>query len=225
MGLAVFDIDGTIVFGRSTERGFAAWLWRRRVLRYRGLIAFTGFLLRHLHRYGWHITKKNKAWLAGLAVAGVEEEADRFIQEEVTRWLVPAVVERLESHIAAGDKVVLLSGTLDCLALALGKQLGVMECVGTTCQIDDGSFQAAPPLRHPFAGSKRELLDDLCRQFAVSSSQVTAYGDSRHDIMLLEAVGFPVAVNPDRTLGRTAEEKGWEVLRAGLPGQAANTSG
>ena len=225
MGLAIFDIDGTVVYGRSTERGFAAWLWRRRVLRYRGVAAFAGFLLRYLPRYGWHITKKNKAWLAGLTVATVEDEAARFITEEVTRWLVPDVVARIDSHIAAGDKVVLLSGTLDCLAIALGRQLGVTECVGTTCRIDGDRFTSAPPARHPFAESKRELLDDLCGQFSISPGDVTAYGDSRHDIPLLEAVGIPVAVNPDKHLHRMAQEKGWEVLRAGLPGQVAKASG
>ena len=225
MGLAIFDIDGTVVHGRSTERGFAAWLWRRRVLRYRGLAAFTGFLLRYLPRYGKHITKKNKAWLSGLAVTTVEQEADRFVAEEVTGLLVPGVVARLDNHVAAGDTVVLLSGTLDCLAAALGRHLGVSECVGTTCSTDRGIFLSAPPLRHPFAESKRELLDELCRRFSISASEVTAYGDSGHDILLLDAVGVPVAVNPDKQLYTMAQQKGWEVLRAGLPGQAANAQG
>jgi HAD superfamily hydrolase (TIGR01490 family) len=225
MGLAIFDIDGTVVFGRSTERAFAAWLWRRGVLRYRGLAAFAGFLLRYLPRYGRHITKKNKAWLTGLAVATVEEEANRFIVDEVTRWLAPDVVARLDSHIAAGDQVVLLSGTLDCLAAALGRQLGIADCVGTSCLTDGDVFVAAPPTRHPFAESKRELLDDLCSQFSVSPREVTAYADSHHDILLLDAVGFPVAVNPDKRLSRMAKAKGWEVLRAGLAGQVGNASG
>lgn len=221
MQLAIFDIDGTIVYGHSTERRFAAWLWRRGILRYRGVAAFTGFLLRYLPQYGRHTAKKNKAWLAGLPLALVEEEARRFVAEEVRQWLVPAVVTRLRDHLAAGDRVVLLSGTLDCVAVALGKQLGVSDCVGTTCCIADGVFLSKPPQRHPFGNSKRELLGELCEQFSVSHTDVVAYGDSWHDVELLDAVGTPVAVNPDDRLRRLAEDRGWEILQAGLAADAA----
>ena len=40
----------------------------------------------------------------------------------------------------------------------------------------------------------------------------TAYSDSDTDLPFLEAVGIPVAVNPDRELARVAAERGWEVL-------------
>ena len=40
----------------------------------------------------------------------------------------------------------------------------------------------------------------------------TAYSDSHTDLPFLEAVGNPVAVNPDRELARIAAERGWEVL-------------
>jgi len=44
-------------------------------------------------------------------------------------------------------------------------------------------------------------------------SRCTAFGDSVNDRYMLEAVGHPRAVNPDRTLGRLARERGWTVLR------------
>ena len=40
-----------------------------------------------------------------------------------------------------------------------------------------------------------------------------AYSDSYSDLPFLEAVGNPVAVNPDRGLRRIAAERGWPVLR------------
>lgn len=225
MRLAVFDIDGTLVHGRTTERAFAVWLWRRRILRSRGLVAFVLFLLRYLPRYGRHVTKKNKAWLAGLPVTQIDAEAICFVREEVSQRLVLRVVERLSDHVAAGDRVILLSGTLDCVAAALAKQLGATECIGTTCKTDAGIFGTEPPLRHPFAASKRELVDELCERYGVPRSAVTAYGDSWHDALLLGAVGVPVAVNPDKRLYRIAQENGWEVLQPPVPGDAGNTSG
>lgn len=225
MRLAIFDIDGTLVHGRTTERAFAVWLWRRRILRLRGLAAFVLFLLRYLPRYGRHVTKKNKAWLAGLSVAQIDAEASRFVREEVSQRLVSRAVDRLSGHVAAGDKVILLSGTLDCVAAAIAEQLGAADCIGTTCKTAGGVFGKEPPLRHPFAASKRELVDDLCERYGVPLSAVTAYGDSWHDAHLLEAVGVPVAVNPDKRLYRAAREKGWEVLQSRSAGDTGMTSG
>ena len=39
-----------------------------------------------------------------------------------------------------------------------------------------------------------------------------AYSDSITDLPMLEAVGHPAAVNPDRALRRAARERGWPVL-------------
>ena len=40
-----------------------------------------------------------------------------------------------------------------------------------------------------------------------------AYSDSATDIPMLEAVGHPVAVNPDRELLKLARERSWEIRR------------
>ena len=56
----------------------------------------------------------------------------------------------------------------------------------------------------------------------------TAYSDSHTDLPFLEAVGNPVAVNPDRELRRIAAERGWPVLdvrRARLSAGAAAPPG
>jgi phosphoserine phosphatase len=42
--------------------------------------------------------------------------------------------------------------------------------------------------------------------------QLAAYTDSIQDLLLLDAVGFPVAVNPDPALKRIAQQKGWRIL-------------
>ena len=44
-----------------------------------------------------------------------------------------------------------------------------------------------------------------------------AYSDSVSDIPMLESVGFPVAVNPDRNLRREAELREWPILEFDNP--------
>jgi phosphoserine phosphatase len=54
---------------------------------------------------------------------------------------------------------------------------------------------------------------DLAAKAARDLTACWAYSDSHTDLPFLEAVGHPVAVNPDRALRRIARERGWPILR------------
>jgi phosphoserine phosphatase len=62
---------------------------------------------------------------------------------------------------------------------------------------------------------KAEAVRELAREHGYDLGESTAYSDSHTDLPFLEAVGKPVAVNPDRALRRVAAERGWPVLRFG----------
>lgn len=212
MALAVFDIDGTLVTGRSTERRFFQELLSRGLVSWRQVAAFTLFAGRCWPRYGWQVFKKDKAWLAGLEVAAVNAACERWVRQELPRhWFHPCLA-RLRAHQAEGDRVVLLSGTPDFIAGAIARVLGVEQAIGSRCATARGLFLARPALRHPFGEVKRDLLLALCREHGLDPADVVAYGDSGHDIPLLAIAGRAVAVRPDATLHRYARRAGWEIL-------------
>lgn len=217
MGLAVFDIDGTLVAGPSTEKRFFWRLFRRGLLGPRRLAAFLFFNLRWLHRYGRHVAKKNKAYLAGMDLGRLQAEAADFVAAEVMPALHGPAVARLRRHVAAGETVVLLSGTLQPIADELARRLGADEAIASLCDRRDGRLTSGPPVRHPFGDAKRGFLDDLCRRYGRQPEEVAAYGDSGHDLVLLQAVGRPVAVRPDKALTAAALQRGWEILPDGGP--------
>ncbi len=76
-------------------------------------------------------------------------------------------------------------------------------------------------------------MAELAERFDLDLEASWAYSDSVTDLPMLEAVGHPVAVNPDKTLRRVAEERGWEVrdftltvpLRGRTPGPAQAAAG
>lgn len=215
MRLAIFDIDGTLLSGKSTEKAFASWLWRRKLLGVRGILAFLFFLLRWSFRFRADVTKKNKAYLVGLSAEVLGQEARLFVDSEILPRLRPDVIEKLRAHQETGDAVILLSGTLDCIAVSLGESLQVDRSIGSRCVLKDGRFTVKPPTRHPFANSKREILTELCAELSVAPSDVTAYGDSIRDFALLAAVGHPVAVYPDDKLSVAASARGWQQMGSG----------
>ena len=213
MTLAIFDIDGTLVRG-GTERRFWGYLLARGRQGPRQILAGAWFLVRYLPRYGVHVAKKNKAYLVGLKTADVAALAADFVAREALPRLAEPVVERLQQHQRAGDTVALLSGTLEPIARALAQHLGVQHVRATVCAERDGRYLAQPPVVHPFGALKVGLAKELATQLGTELNLATAYADSAHDLELLEAVGSPVAVEPDRTLLRAAHTKAWDVIPA-----------
>lgn len=212
MGLAVFDIDGTLVAGPSTEKRFFLHLLRSGRIGPRQLLAFVAFTLRQLPGHGRHVLKKNKAYLTGLRERDVQALASAWVQSALEQaWFQPCIA-RLRAHRESGDIIALVSGTPQFVADAIGAALGVTEVVGTRCATCDGRYSAGPPLSHPFASVKVAVVQELAKRHQVNARDITAYGDSIYDLPLFETAGTPVAVRPDEQLLAVAEAAGWEVL-------------
>jgi HAD superfamily hydrolase (TIGR01490 family) len=209
--LAIFDIDGTLVRG-SSERLFWRFLVRRGRQGPQQVFAYLLFLVRYLPTGGIITTKKNKAYLTGLRSDDVESLAREFVSTRLVRRLYQPAVQRLEQHLRRGDTVVLLSGTLDPVARALASHLGVRHVCATISSERHGVYLAQPPETHPFGAAKLSLARQLAKQLDADLAHATAYGDSVQDRFLLEAVGEPVAVSPDRALLEMALANDWEII-------------
>ena len=211
MTLAIFDIDGTLVHG-STERRFWRYLLAHGRQGPRQILAYALFLLRFFPIYGVDIAKKNKAYLRNLETADLQALAAAFVTTEVLPHLFAPAVQRLQQHLRRGDTVVLLSGTLEPIARALADSLGVQKVCATVCSEREGRYLASPPEIHPFGRAKLHLAAQLAAELGCELRHATAYGDSRHDLHLLQAVGEPVAVLPDASLLVAALANDWEVI-------------
>jgi HAD superfamily hydrolase (TIGR01490 family) len=216
MRLALFDIDGTLVRG-SSERLFWLYLATRGKQGPQQVLDYLLFLVRYLPTGGVLTIKKNKAYLSGLEANDVAELAAEFVEARLVRRLYEPAVQRLKQHQRRGDLVVLLSGTLEPIARALAGHLGVRHVCATLCSERHGRLLAQPPETHPYGAAKLNLARQLARQLDADLAQASAYGDSVQDVFLLEAVGRPVAVNPDARLLDVALERDWEIIGAPAP--------
>ncbi len=211
--LAIFDIDGTLVEG-STERRFWRYLLKRGHQGPRQVLAYLLFWLRYLPLFGRLTAKKNKAYLYMLDTARVRALAERFVVEEILPRLYAPAVQRLQSHLRRGDTVVLLSGTLEPIAKALAKALAVPHVRATICRERGGHYLAGPPDVHPFGAMKLSIAAEFAGEVGATLSEASAYGDSQHDLDLLQSVGVPVAVMPDPPLLETARGNRWHIIRS-----------
>jgi HAD superfamily hydrolase (TIGR01490 family) len=150
--------------------------------------------------------------LEGFSVADMQELVGDAM-ETVLRPLVYAEPLRLvEQHRARGEKVYVVSATLQEIVEHIARDLGFDGAIGSTCEIVDGVYTGRS-LRAAHGVGKADALRALAVEQNIDLARSTAYSDSYSDVPFLEAVGRPVAVNPDKKLRRIARERGWPTLQ------------
>ena len=132
--------------------------------------------------------------------------------EPVLRPLVYAEPLRLvQQHRERGERVYIVSATLQEIVQRIADDLGFDGAVGSTCEIVDGLYTGRS-LRSAHGEGKAQAVRELALTAGLDLAECTAYSDSHTDVPFLEAVGNPVVVNPDAALRRAARERGWPVL-------------
>ena len=212
--LVLFDLDGTLLCGASSERRFAAWLFAHRHAGARQAGTWLAHAAGRVRCDGRHVLRRDKGYVAGLPVGRVAELAAEHVGGVVDAGRVDARAHAaLEAHRAAGDRCVLLSGTLQPLADAYAARLGLDAAIGSLAPVRAGRYVVGPPARHPYGVAKRELAERERTASGAGRADTVAYGDSIADRDLLAWAGEAVAVEPDRALGSLARARGWRVLR------------
>lgn len=212
--LAVFDLDRTLIAGSSLVRlgralVGAGLLPRRRLAGAAALEA----------RY--RLVGAGDTQVAGLqaralrAVAGLDRRdltpVIEAVAEDLVAEVTPGARYLVDQHLDAGDFCMLLSASPHELVEAIARRLGLHRGVGT--RTATRGYRLTGELEGPScygSGKVEHLVSSLGR---IDLTDARAYADSASDLPLLEAVGHPVAVNPDAALRRHAEEQGWPVLR------------
>ena len=103
-----------------------------------------------------------------------------------------------------------MSGALQEVVDRVASELGFAGALGSRAEVDDGVYTGRLARRLLGTG-KADALVELAAAESLDLAGSTAYSDSHSDLPFLEAVGTPVAVNPDRELKRIAGERGWPV--------------
>ena len=149
--------------------------------------------------------------LAGLPVA----ELHALVAAELEPVLRPLVyaepLELVRAHRERGEAVYVVSASLQEIVEDLAAELGLDGAIGSTCEIVDGVYTGRS-LRGAHGEGKAAAVRELAAREGIDLAASTAYSDSHTDLPFLEAVGHPIAVNPDRRLRRLAGERGWPIL-------------
>jgi phosphoserine phosphatase len=120
-------------------------------------------------------------------------------------------VSLIEEHHRAGRDVVIVSTSGSEVVEPIGEMLGADRVVATRMEIVDGKYSGDIEY-YAYAEEKARAIEDLAELVGYDLDECYAYSDSVTDVHMLEVVGHPFAVNPDRELRRIATAKDWPVL-------------
>jgi phosphoserine phosphatase len=116
----------------------------------------------------------------------------------------------MELHRARGRRVFIVSSSPEEVVRPLAERLGDVEVIATRVEIEDGRY-AGRLAFYCYGPNKAVAIREVADRDGIDLGESYAYSDSITDLPMLEAVGHPVAVNPDRDLRRVATERGWRI--------------
>jgi HAD superfamily hydrolase (TIGR01490 family) len=211
---AFFDVDNTLMRGASIYH-FARGLAARKLFGPRDLVRMTwgqvSFRLRGAENSG-HIAAASQsalAFVAGHRVDDVVALGEEIYDDTMADRIWEGARELTQRHLAAGQRVWLVTATPVELANILARRLGLTGALGTVAETVDGVYtgRLVGGLLH--GPAKAAAIKALAQREQLDLSRCSAYSDSANDLPMLTLVGHPNAVNPDTFLRAEARRNGW----------------
>ncbi len=214
--VAFFDVDNTLLKGSSL-------FFLGRGMYQRGFFTkkdISTFVLANL-RYRLtgkenkdEITRFQNAamdFIEGHNVVEIEKIGQEIYEEYVSPAIWQGTVEIAQEHLSKGEEVWLVTATPLDMANLMAKRLGFTGALGTKAETENGIYTGKMIGNLLHGKEKAKAISELANKNSFNLKNCYGYSDSHHDIPLLEAVGYPRAINPDTLLEIRAYRDNWPV--------------
>jgi HAD superfamily hydrolase (TIGR01490 family) len=226
---AFFDLDKTVI-AKSSVMAFA------RPLRQGGLLGRRSYLrgawtqIWYVH-FGADAKRMERIRSSVLAIttgwpqAQVRQIVADHLATAIDPITHPAALALIRDHQREGRRVYLVSSSPEEMVEAIGARLGVDGVIATSARLDDSGCYAGELERYAYGPAKATIISELAAREGIDLGRSWAYSDSITDTPMLEVVGHPVAVNPDRPLRRLAIRNDWPVIQFSAAGRGGTPAG
>jgi HAD superfamily hydrolase (TIGR01490 family) len=212
---AFFDLDKTII-AKSSVLAFGKPFYREGLLSRRAIVksiyAQVVFMLVGADEQKM---EKLRVAMAAMTRGWNRDHVASIVRETLTEVIEPIIyaeaLELFDDHHAAGREVVIVSSSPTEVVEPLAEFMGADRAIGTRAAVDaDGNYTGELEF-YAYGDSKAVAIRRMAEQEGLDLDGSYAYSDSVTDIPMLETVGHPVAVNPDKELARLARAREWDV--------------
>lgn len=212
---AFFDLDHTLI-SRATPLALANTFRQRGLIRRRDLVKAACWHLIFLVRgLGEEAVRKGAedgmVLLKGIRVSELEQMIGGAMEQVLCPLVYAEPLDLLAGHKERDEPAWVLSASLHEIVQHIAIDLDFDGAVGSTCEIVDGVY-TGKSLQPCYGTYKADALRELAAREGIDLAESVAYSDSHTDLAFLEAVGHPVAVNPDNELRAIALDRGWPIM-------------
>ena len=150
--------------------------------------------------------------IAGSQVKDLQRLGPEILAGVLPR-IYPEVLHAAYEHQDAGRLAFIVTAASQEMAELMAHVLVLDGGIGTRSEIKDGVYTGRPDGPFTYRSGKAEAIRIVAEEHGIDLSASYAYSDSESDLPMLQAVGHPVAVNPDAELERVARDNGWRIMR------------
>jgi HAD superfamily hydrolase (TIGR01490 family) len=214
VGLALFDLDNTLIAGDSdylwgcflVEQGIVDGAHYERENQrfydqYRvgalDIYEFLDFQLRPLAEHG---------------LASLQQWRKQYVEEKISPILLPKAHELIDRHRQQGDTLVVITATNRFITAPIVELYEIPHLLATEPELQDEQYTGKVAGTPCFQDGKVERLGDWLADNQQSLDNSWFYSDSHNDLPLLNKVTHPVAVDPDEILEQHARDHDWPVI-------------
>jgi HAD superfamily hydrolase (TIGR01490 family) len=211
---AFFDLDKTVI-AKSSTLAFSRPFYKGGLVNRRAVLksSFAQFVYL-LQGADEDSMDRMRDYLKTLCAGWPVEQVRAIVAETLHELIDPMVyaeaVALFDEHRTAGLDVVIVSSSGEEVVGPIGDMLGVDSVIATRMAVADGAYTGEIDF-YAYGENKAVAIRELAAERGYDLAQSWAYSDSSTDRPMLEVVGNPVAVNPDKALRRHAAEQGWRL--------------
>lgn len=212
---AFFDLDKTVIAKSSTlafSRSFYhGGLINRRAVLKSAYAQFVFLVGGADHDQMERMREYLSSMCTGWSVAQVREIVGETLHELIDPLVYDEAVTLIEEHHSSNRDVVIVSSSGSEVVEPIGTMVGADRVIATQMVVKDGRYTGEIDF-YAYAENKAKAIQELADTEGYDLSRSYAYSDSITDLPMLEVVGHPYVVNPDRALRKEAASRGWPVL-------------
>ncbi|MFB9867411.1 histidinol-phosphatase [Vreelandella sulfidaeris] len=214
MSLAIFDLDNTLL-STDSDHAWGEFLLEQGAvdpIAYReanerfmadynaGTLDMAAFLAMALKPLADNSPEQLSAW------------HQQFMISKIEPHILPKAEELLARHRTRGDTLLIITATNRFITAPIAERLGVDHLIAVNPEVKEGRYTGRVSGIPSYREGKVTRLQQWLEDQNMSMEGAWFYSDSHNDLPLLENVEHPVAVDPDDTLRKVAEERQWRIM-------------
>ena len=210
---AFFDLDRTII--RTDSGRTLIWYALKEGLMTRTYL-LKGIYLSILYKLNLRnptkIISTMVSWLKGVSEDSFNELSAEIFRNDLKESINHDIKSEINFHRKNGAGCVILSSSIQPVCQPIADYLKMDDIICSNLEVDNGIYTGRPSGLFCFGEEKAVRLLEYCKMNNIDYETALYYGDSISDLPVLNTVGYPICVNPDRKLKRVANIRGWQII-------------